>query len=189
MTRSRGSWSAGHNRRSPDAGSPPSKLDFGITRATCPTRCCAGCAGRRCCDGDLGMAAGVFIEGDFEGHALERAPGLAPAVVLPRAHADSGRLGFAGWASSSLFRQIAQGAGALWIEQPSSAGPPSRRTLVLVAGSGFQVTRSRRTIYWSGSKHASPRLGRRFLNCSKAEQEIQGFESNYWMCCVRRQKP
>ena len=28
-----------------------------------------------------------------------------------------------------------------------------------------------------------------FLNCSKAEQEIQGFESNYWMCCVRRQKP
>ena len=46
---------------------------------------------------------------------------------------------------------------------------------VLVAGSGFQVTRSRRTIYWSGSKHASPRLGRRFLNYSKAERETQGF--------------
>ena len=28
----------------------------------------------------------------------------------------------------------------------------------------------------------SPRLGRRFLNWSKAEQETQGFESNFWMC-------
>ena len=54
--------------------------------------------------------------------------------------------------------------------------------LVFVAGSRFPVTQSRRTIYCSGSKHASPRLGRRFLNWSKAEQETQGFDSRFWMC-------
>ena len=55
-------------------------------------------------------------------------------------------------------------------------------TLVFVAGSRFPVTQSRRTIYWCGSKHASPRLGQRFLNWSIVEQETQGLESNCWIC-------
>ena len=43
----------------------------------------------------------IFIGGDFGEYALGRALGLASAVVSPlRTHADSRRLGCAGWASS-----------------------------------------------------------------------------------------
>ena len=68
---------------------------------------------RRCCDGDLGMAAGVFIEVISKDMLLSVPLGSPRRLSSPRAHATAAGLASPGGRPGVYFGRSRPGAGAL----------------------------------------------------------------------------